>query len=204
MKTKLFIDFDKTLFDTSKLKEQLVRIFSQFGFSQEEINQSYLASYLGGKYSPEGQTQLLNNIRAFNLEVAGLKIKSMLFDSSKLLYPDSVEFLDNINREKYEVDLLSYGDMEFNNRKVKHAGIADKFDNIYITNIEKQIYLKDFVKKEENFIVIDDKIDILEKISADYRNGFMIYINRDIDNISKNFHFKGTRVRNLKQAQQYL
>jgi FMN phosphatase YigB (HAD superfamily) len=204
MKTKLFIDFDKTLFDTSKLKEQLVRIFGQFGFSQEEIDQSYLASYLGGKYSPEGQAQLLNNIRPFNLEVAELKIKSMLFDSSRLLYSDSVEFLDNINREKYEVDLLSYGDVEFNNRKVKHAGIADKFDNIYITNIEKQIYLKDIVKQDENFIMIDDKIDILEKISADYRNAFMIYINRNIDNISKNFHFKGARVRNLKQALEYL
>lgn len=204
MKTKLFIDFDKTLFDTSQVKERLVRIFGQFDFSQEEIDQTYLAETLDGKYSPEGQAKRLNDIRQFDLEVAELKIKSMIFDSGKLLYPDTNEFLDNIDKEKYEVNLLSYGDVEFQSRKVKHSGITDKFDNIYITNIEKQIYLKDIVSEDENFFVIDDKIDNLEKISAEYNKAFMIYINRSIDNISRNCHFKGAKVRNLKQASQYL
>ena len=204
MKIKLFIDFDKTLFDTSQVKERLVRIFGQLSFGQEEIDQTYLAETLDGKYSPEGQSRRLYNIRPFNLDVAELKIKSMIFDSSKILYPDTIVFLDNIDREKYEVDLLSYGDMEFQTRKVRHSGIEDKFDNIYITNIEKQIFLKDIVEDNENFFVLDDKIANLEKVSAEYSKAFMIYINRSIDNISKDFHFKGARVRNLQQAAQYL
>lgn len=203
-KLKLFIDFDKTLFDTSQVKERLVRIFGQLGFNQEEIDQTYLAETLDGKYSPEGQAKRLNGIRPFDLEVAELKIKSMIFDSSKILYSDSIDFLDNINREKYEVDLLSYGDVKFQERKVKHSGAIDRFDNIYITSVEKQIYLKDIVAKDENFTVIDDKVENLEKISADYPKAFMIYINRSIDSISREYHFKGARVRNLKQASQYL
>jgi hypothetical protein len=204
MKIKLFIDFDKTLFDTNQIKERLVRIFGQFGFSQEEIEQTYLAETLDGKYSPEGQAKRLSNIRPFDLEVAEMKIKSIIFDSNKMLYFDSVQFLDNLDREKYEIDLLSYGDMKFQEKKIKHSGITDKFDNIYITNIEKQIYLKDIVENNENFFVLDDKIPNLEKISAEYSTAFMIYINRSIDNISKDYHFKGARVRNLQQASQYL
>lgn len=204
MKTKLFIDFDKTLFDTNQVRERLVRIFGQFGFSKDEIDQTYLAESLDGKFSPERQAKRLNGIRSFNLKVAELKIKSMIFDSNKLLYSDSIDFLDNIDRNKYEVDLLSYGNMEFQMRKVKHSGISDKFDNVYITDIEKQIYLKDVVRGDEEFIVIDDKIDNLEKISAEYPKSFMIYIVRNVDDIFKNYHFKGTKVRNLKQASQYL
>lgn len=204
MKIKLFIDFDKTLFDTSQVKERLYRIFGQLGFSLEEIEQTYLAETLDGKYSPEGQAERLYQIRPFNLDVSEIKIRSMIFDSSKLLYPDSVEFLENIDRQKYEVDLLSYGNVKFQEKKIKNSGIVDKFDNIYITNIEKQIFLKDIVKENESFIVVDDKIDNLEKISTEYPKAFMIYINRSIDNIDKQFHFKGAKVRNLEQTTQYL
>lgn len=204
MKTKLFIDFDKTLFDTSQVKERLVRIFSQLGFSQSEIEQTYIAEFLDGKFDPEGQAKRLCNIRPFNIEIAELKIKSMIFDSNKLLYSDTIDFLDDINRKKYEVDLLSYGDEDFQTRKIKHSGIIDKFDNIYITNIEKQIYFKEIVKSDEYFIVIDDKGDTLEKISEKFPKSFMILIVRNIDNILKNENFKGTKVRNLKQALEYL
>ena len=204
MKIKLFIDFDKTLFDTNQVKERIIRIFGQFGFSQEEIEQTYLAETLDGKYSPEGQARRLYDIKKFDLEVAELKIKSMIFDSSRILYSDTIQFLDGLDKEKYEVDLLSYGDVEFQERKIKHSGIIDKFDNIYITSAEKQIYLKDIAEDKENFFVLDDKMENLEKISADYPKAFMIYINRSIDDISQNYHFKGVKVRNLKQASQYL
>jgi len=204
MKIKLFIDFDKTLFDTNQVKERIIRIFGQFGFSQEEIEQTYLAETLDGKYSPEAQARRLYDIKKFDLEVAELKIKSMIFDSSRILYSDTIQFLDGLDKEKYEVDLLSYGDVEFQERKIKHSGIIDKFDNIYITSAEKQIYLKDIAEDKENFFVLDDKMENLEKISADYPKAFMIYINRSIDDISQNYHFKGVKVRNLKQASQYL
>lgn len=204
MKTKLFIDFDKTIFDTKQVKERLNRIFGQLGFTQDEISQTYLAESLDGKFSPEGQAERLYKIRPYNIEVAEMKIKSLIFDSEKLLYPDTLWFLNNINREKYEVDILSFGDVDFQNRKIKHAGIVEKFDNTYVTSIEKQIFLQDITKNDEYFLVIDDKIENLEKISAEYPKAFMVYINRSIDNIDKQFHFKGVRVRNLEQAAQYL
>jgi phosphoglycolate phosphatase-like HAD superfamily hydrolase len=204
MKIKLFVDFDKTLFDTSQVKERLVRIFSQLGFSQSEIEQTYIAESLDGKFNPEGQAKRLCDIRPFNIEIAELKIKSMIFDSNKLLYFDTIGFLDDVDRNKYEVNLLSYGDEDFQKRKVKHSGIIDKFDNIYITNIEKQIYLKDIVKSNEYFVVIDDRGDALEKISKKFPKSFMILIVRNIENILRHEDFKGTWVRNLKQVLEYL
>jgi len=204
MKIKLFVDFDKTLFDTSQVKERLMRIFSQLGFSQSEIEQTYIAESLDGKFNPEGQAKRLCDIRPFNIEIAELKIKSMIFDSNKLLYFDTIGFLDDVDRNKYEVNLLSYGDEDFQKRKVKHSGIIDKFDNIYITNIEKQIYLKDIVKSNEYFVVIDDRGDALEKISKKFPKSFMILIVRNIENILRHEDFKGTWVRNLKQVLEYL
>lgn len=206
MKTKLFVDFDKTIFDTNQVKERLYRIFSQFGFSKDEIDQTYLAESLYGKFSPEGQAERLGQIKPLDQNIVEMKIKSIIADSAKILYPDTIEFLSNIDREKYEVNLLSYGDEEFQNRKVKHSGVADKFDNIYVTNIEKQIYLQEnnIVAENDYFIVIDDKLDNLEKISQKYPKAFMIYMVRNIDDIGSGFSFKGVKVRNLKQAIQYL
>jgi len=206
MKTKLFIDFDKTIFDTSQVKERLYRIFGQFGCSKEEIDRTYLAESLDGKFSPEGQAKRLNQIRPLDLDIIEMKIKTIIADSAKILYSDTIEFLDNIDRQKFEVDLLSYGDEEFQNRKVKHSGIVDKFDNIYITNIEKQIYLQEnnIVAENDYFIVIDDKLDNLEKISQKYAKAFMMYMVRNIDDIGSGFSFKGVKVRNLQQASQYL
>ena len=204
MKTKLFIDFDKTLFDTSQVKERLYRIFGQFGFSQEEIDETYAAEAVDGRFNPEGQAKRLYKIKPFDLEVFAQKIRLTILDSQKILYSDADVFLNQLNRDKYEVNILSYGDVDFQNRKISHSGIVDKFDNIYVTNIEKQIFLKEIVKKNEYFIVVDDKVSNLEKISAEYPKAFMIYINRGIDNIEKIYHFKGVKVRNLEQAGQYL
>lgn len=204
MKIKLFVDFDKTIFDTSQVKERLAQIFSQLGFSQGEITQSYLAESLDGKFSPEGQAKRLNRIRPYNLKVAELKIKSMIFDSNKFLYSDTIDFLNSLDREKYEVDLLSYGDEDFQTRKVKRSGVIDKFENIYITNIEKQIYIKDIVSLDDYFIVIDDGTENLEKISKVFHKAFMINIIRNTENVDRGYHFKGVKVRNLKQAAQYL
>lgn len=204
MKIKLFIDFDKTIFDTSQVKERLYRIFGQFGFNQEEIDRTYSAEALDGKFNPEGQAKRLYEIKPFDLGVFELKIKSLIFDSNKILYYDTIWFLKSIDREKYQVNILSYGDINFQNRKIKQSGITEMFDEIYVTNLEKQIFLQDFVKENEYFIVIDDKIDNLEKISAKYPKAFMIYINRSIDDIIQNYHIRGVKVRNLKQASQYL
>jgi len=204
MKTKIFVDFDKTLFESSQAKAKLAQIFSQLGFSQSEIEQTYLVESLGGKFNPKGQIERLKKIRSFNTSVAEMKIKSMIFDANKMLYNDSIDFLDDIERNKYEVNLLSYGDNDFQSKKIKHSGIVDKFDNIYIANIEKHIFLKDIVKLDEYFITIDDREDVLEKISKNFPKSFGILIDRKIEKIFKNENFNGSKVNNLIQAQRYL
>lgn len=204
MKIKLFIDFDKTLFDTGQVKQRLDRIFGQFGFSQDEIEQTYLAESLDGKFNPYGQIEKLAKIRQFNTQTAEMKTKSMIFDANSMLYSDSAPFIENIDKDKYEVNLLSFGDVQFQSKKVEHSGLADLFDNCYYTDIEKYKYLEDLVDKDEYFIVIDDREEALEKISAKFPKSFMILITRDANEIAKSYRIKGARVRNLKQAEQYL
>lgn len=204
MKTKLFIDFDKTLFNTDLFKERIFKVFSQMGFSQSEIDQTYFAESLSGKYDTNGQIEKLIKLRQFDTKIAEMKIKSIIFDAGNMLYNDSAEFLDGVNRKKYETDLLTFGDVDFQKKKLVRSGLKEKFDNCYYTDIEKYKYLEDLVEKDEFFIVIDDRGDALERISQNFLKAFMILITRDLDSTPGNNKFKGARVENLKQAARYL
>lgn len=209
MKTKLFIDFDGTIFSTSRFKRDIFHLFKKAGYSEQEIEKTYWEECRDYKYSIEGNLRRLEKIRGYNKEKIDPLLEKIYRKVKKYVYKDTKTFLRKIDREKYKVNLLSLGDIGFQRLKVDHSGLVDLFQDIFITDQQKWLYLKNLLEQDEKFIIIDDRADTTEKIKAIFPNSNSIRILRkDYDRNDPYVNLQCpngvTQVENLKQALKYL
>lgn len=209
MKTKLFLDFDGTIFNTKRFKEEIFSIFKRAGFNQSDIEKTYTTSCIDYCYSIDEHFARLLKIREINPRLTLARIESVFKNTQKYLYDDSIVFLENVDRNRYYVNLLTLGNTEFQKKKFLSTGIGKYFDQEYYTPIQKWDYFEKEspVDRSEYFVIIDDRGDTLERISKKYKKSLAIEINREknpTDPMEKDNGFKGIVVRNLKQAEKYL
>ena len=179
MKQKIFIDFDGTVFNTFAFKKDLFAIYKKAGYKEEEIEKTYWDECLDYKYSIEGNLKRLANIRKYDEGKIDPEVERVYAKVPSYLYKDTVPFLKKINHSKYEVNLLSLGDIGFQRLKVDHSGLEKYFDNIYITDKQKWDYLADFLPTESFFVFIDDRADTVENIGKKFPNSVPLRILRN-------------------------
>jgi FMN phosphatase YigB (HAD superfamily) len=179
-KVPLLIDFDGTLFNTSALKKEIFLLLSRAGFDQKQIIFAYkkacekkLFSYRSLlKHLPQNKT--LNTSKIINL------LKKIHYNNKNKLYSDTIIFLKNIDRKKYQIILLTLGNPEFQKFKVKNTKIAKYFDALLFTKIEKWEYLPKYLSKKQNFVMIDDREDTIAKIGEKFPNAKALCIVREV------------------------
>lgn len=209
MKTKLFIDFDGTIFSTLAFRDKMFEIFTMAGFDEEEIKNTYAAESLDYLYSANGNLERLQKIHEYDIEKANLRMDKLIKTSKDFMFPDFDEFIQSVDREKYELDLITLGDLEFQKAKVEASGIVKYFDNVYYCEKQKWDYLDDLVELNDKFIIIDDRADTLERISKKFKRSFPILMDRQQKDLadpylSQQKDYLGIKAKNLKQAGQYL
>jgi len=207
MKTKLFIDFDNTLYDTRFLKNNLFEVLENKGFSKAEVLATYEKASSNYNYSPKSHLGELLKVRNFNSKATEAIIESLYLDAQEHLFKDTIDFLKSLDRTKFEVDLLTLGNSEFQKRKVEASGIDGYFDRIYYCEDQKWIFLKTLVKKDEKFFVIDDRNDALYKICEEFKNCIPLEINRTekpLDPMEKPSPYRGVSIKKIDEAIPYL
>lgn len=209
MKTKIFVDFDGTIFNTQAFRQKMFDIFVMAGFDEDEIRNTYIAESLDFLYSAYGQMERLFKIHEFDIEKARIRLDKLIKSSFDLLFDDFEPFIKNINRENFLVNLITLGNVEFQKKRVEALGLVPLFDNIYYCDKQKWDFLNDIVDIAEKFIIIDDRADTMEKIAKKFKRSFPILINRpqkDLDDpVLLNQHdFNGIEVKSLKQVGHYL
>lgn len=207
MKTKMFIDFDNTLFDTRKLKDELFGVFKSFGFSEAEISLTYKKACEDYIYSPSEHSDELYKIRQFDKKKAEFDLNDLYNNIPEYLFNDSIDFLKSLDRDKFEINLLTLGDLDFQKKKVDSSNISKYFDNIYYCKDQKWIFLKTLVEPSEKFYIIDDRGDALFEISKDFKLSSTIEISRaakPLDNMEQPAPYEGIKVKNFAEAMPYL
>lgn len=209
MKTKLFIDFDGTIFNTQAFRDKMFEIFTMAGFTEDEIKNTYAAESLDFLYSADGQLTRLEKVHDYNVEKAKMRMDKLIKTSFAFLFDDFAEFIKKVDREKYLLNLITLGEVLFQTKKVEASHIVSFFDNIYYCEKQKWDYLDELVELNEKFIIIDDRADTMEKIAKKFKRSFPILMNRsqkDLDDpyLSHQPDFSGIKVKNLKQAAHYL
>lgn len=170
MKTKLFIDFDDTLFDTKSFKKDLFMFLEGLGFSEEEVKTTYdkVRDQNIGYKGVKAHLQELEKIRDIDHADTTFKLLNFMRDLRKYLFPEAVTFLESIDRDKYEVKLLTVGDRHFQEMKAQGSGIEEIIgkDNCEYTEVGKDERLKELLDADEGCVLIEDKISTKEKVEA--------------------------------------
>lgn len=205
MKTKIFVDFDGTIFNTMVFRDEMFKIFYKYGFNLDEIKKTYFDESLDYKYSPLGQLDRLFDIRKFEILEAKQDFIKLFETASKYLYNDTLGFLRETSKlSGFDLCLFTLGDIEFQKSKVENSDILKFFKEAYYTDIDKWIFLDKIVKKDEKFILIDDRLDNVREISKKYQKSVCLQIlRRDVDNLDPTLNvkpFDGVKINQLADA----
>jgi FMN phosphatase YigB (HAD superfamily) len=204
MKTKILIDFDGTILNTSELKNKLFPVFEKAGFSHDEVMDAYRAECLHYHFSIDGMIKRLKEVKDFNISLTNARIENAFNTIPKLIFDDFHDFISKIDRSKYEIDLFTLGNLNFQRTKVEHSGLVLQFDHIYYTDIQKWEYLDKIVEKDERFVFIDDRSDTVHEVSQKFPHALALYINRKAkdkdDPVIVKSKYKNLEIANFHQA----
>ncbi len=158
MKTKIFIDFDGTLFKNKTIKDCIFELVGELGYTREEASALYQKARDIGPFHPSDLIDSLAKQKNANPEPVKEKfIQLIKYLPKQCFYGDSARFLEKIDRNKYEINLITYGDEKWQKTKVENTGHHLSFDNLYyVGSRDKWNFVDQYLEKDESFVFVDD------------------------------------------------
>lgn len=180
-KSKLaIIDFDDTLFDAEHFKKDIASVFTSFGVSP----QIFWESYKEARDSSDGKTlytfdrhlQILTKDYIFiDIEKAKSELDSLLNSATDYLFPDSLDFLNNLKKRGLDLILLSLGEENFQFKKLEKTGLNSFFKQIFLVNDSKLNVLPKILNDHSGRpIFINDKIKETKEVAQNYPHLYSI------------------------------
>ena len=150
----IYIDFDRTLFDTDKFLIDLYNIIVNSKIDLYEFKKTKLKEKKKGfnPYNVLEKMQVNSDIYQ--------KIDELISNCDNYLYSDSEEFLKKLKEKNYNIILLTKGNSDFQIRKVKSTRVYSYFDDVIVTLKKKGNLNLDY----QNSIFIDDNPSEIESI----------------------------------------
>lgn len=148
---RVFIDFDYTLCNTVLLKEDIAAVAQAHAVELISLPESRET------YNRIGHYTLRKHLELSQCPVDRIvAIEADFFSrASRWLYSDAIEFFTR--NAHHDISILSYGDVDFQQRKIESSGIAHYAQHVLCTPDTKVETLKKYVQKNEPFIIIDDR-----------------------------------------------
>ena len=146
---EVYIDFDRTLFDTDNFLNDLYNIIADNNIDLK-IFKKYCIKENKHGFNVYNVLARIKNID--NIDNIIKKIDTLISNCNNYLYNDSYEFLNKLKVYGYKVNLLTKGNEEFQLKKVNSTKLINLFDNIIVTlkkkgeldiNYEESIFIDD-------------------------------------------------------------
>jgi FMN phosphatase YigB (HAD superfamily) len=156
---KIFLDFDRTLFDLDAFHREAREALEEQGLPEG----AYLASKQpfstvsgmpGGSYTPERHEAELE--RLFPGKGVGLAsfVRGMNRDGRRFVFPGAEEFLREI--ANHELVILTFGNDEYQRYKIAGSGLEELVDRIIVTDEDKWSAMRSELSASEEAIFVDD------------------------------------------------
>lgn len=145
---RIVLDFDYTLFDTEAMRRAFIDAVEPLGISEQQYRAAEQEAKADGVYSLGEHMQTLEQYT--DSEKLNGVVREVMGRAPEFLYPDSVEFLEK-NKEEHRT-LLTFGNPEWQQRKIEASGIADYLDEIITTDKGKENVLNGWENEEVVFI----------------------------------------------------
>lgn len=199
----LFVDFDNTLFDKERFKNDLFSLFLKYGVSKEMLFETY-AEFSGKEfYTPQKHLDtVLQKTPSFSLDQKQRILSSidMLIhgDLSRYLFPDTEKIFSVFS--KSSLAILSYGDKRFQMQKIFHSGLGSKVSRVIVTYKEKALAVPHTFSKDEKFMVlIDDFPEHFPEWKKRFSHALVVHVNREHKACFKNCDFEIDNLEDLFQ-----
>ncbi len=148
----IYVDFDRTLYNTDQLYSDMFKTINNYGITSDMFE--------NGKQEFFQKPILFNFIELtryicnkYNMSPAVIsELLTILENGEKYLYSDSNEFLLKMKHKNYNTSILTYGDINFQMLKLTPLSTCNIIDNIIITSNYKFLLDLDY----NNSIFIDD------------------------------------------------
>ena len=147
---KVYIDFDRTLFDCDSFLVDLYSIIQKYKIPKKIFKDSQIQCKKIG-FNPYIILKKVEKEFSFNHEIYN-DIDKLLNNTSKYLYDDTISFLKYLKSSGYEIIILTKGNSDYQKRKITNSNISNYYDDIIITMNHKGNLNIDYV----NGTFIDD------------------------------------------------
>jgi FMN phosphatase YigB (HAD superfamily) len=168
---KLVLDFDYTIFDAKKFKNDLAQSMKCFGVSSNLFFKTYREVRFKNNqefdYDPKKHLEIISQTVNHSCEKLSITFYSTLNNCPNYLYEDVIVFLENSKKNNHQIMLLTKGNIEFQKLKFKHCDIDRFFDNKFFTDTKKT-YFKDRIADSPNTIFVNDRIDEILSLQKIY------------------------------------
>ncbi|HBI34362.1 MAG TPA: hypothetical protein DEA43_01580 [Candidatus Moranbacteria bacterium] len=181
---KVFIDFDDVIFNTKKFREDLEALFDSNGVSKE-IFQKYYTDPKDQRaiktFNPWLQAERISRVMDFDVNKLTEAINEFIFDISRYVFVDVLDFVNMLGSKNIYV--VSYGDLEFQHKKINGSMVDKYLDNIIVTeNLKSEIISKiiaeDDMEKNEKIFFLDDRIEQIRDVKEKFPNIVTILVKR--------------------------
>lgn len=174
----VYLDFDRTLFDSGAFLKDLENVLTSF----------HLSCDLFYEYSKKNSEKGFNPYRILKLMAKDLdvnkeiysKIDALLSSDKKYLYEDTIPFLEYLQNKNYHVILLTKGNKDYQLMKIKNTNILKYFDDLVITlkhkgelNLpyEESVFIDDNPKEIESILTQNPQMIMrIKRENAIYNN----------------------------------
>lgn len=155
---KIIFDFDDTLFDTKKLKENVYSYLEKEGISKNK-SKKYHKDIRSFDTSFSLKVFLYSIFKKEKKEIFNIEkiYQNILKTCSNLVNKDVLEIAKNIGKENCYI--VTDGDEEFQKDKIRNAGINSMFSQIIVVQGSKKKIIEEICieNKDKKIIFIDDK-----------------------------------------------
>ena len=179
---KIFLDFDDCLFDTKTFIENFRGVFAACGIPEEvQVSTAVVMKdgTVGGWYDPERHIALLAETCVFDHAQLRTKIEAFLSDTERFLFPEVTDFLSLMTKCGHTLYILSYGDDNFQVKKIRGTGIDHFFEKIVVTREDKALAMgSELGSGSDDVWFIEDRTGYIASVKKMWPHMRMVLLRR--------------------------
>lgn len=172
---KIYVDFDGTIFNSTKLYQNFIKTFNKYN-----INKEYIENIMNEAYEKDKNFDTIAKkiIKNNNIDEKIFEDLNKIY-SEDLIFKDAISFLEKYYK-KYDLILLTLGSKNYQQKKINSSNISKYFKDIIISSTDKSKLDIDYTK---GIFIDNNPIELKKFYNAKANN--LIRIKRDTDKYSK-------------------
>lgn len=147
---KIYVDFDRTLFDCDKFLGDLYALINKYNITKELFRDCQNQCKKMG-FNPYNILNLVKEKFSFDEELLH-EINILIGNTSEYLYYDAIPFLKYLKDHNYEIIILTKGNSDYQREKIFNAHLDSYYNKLIVTMKHKGTLKLDY----KNSIFIDD------------------------------------------------